>query len=172
MLVTGVTADEIDRVLDDSFVPVEAPLAEALVLHQPGGRLRALVADGVQPRSLWDAYRRILTALQASCDVTPLSITAANLASSVIEAHSALFVPPPLPLPVMRHLAAQATPLPWGALQAPFSRRILGIHLSLSVLSAPEPPEEKTDFVRELVRLRLSERKVHLYDAPVYLFEP
>lgn len=172
MLVTGVTPEEIERVLDLSFVTVKSPPAEALTVHLPGGRLRALVADGVQPRGLWEAYRRIVTTLQSSCEVVPLSGSAATLAASVIEPHSALLVPPPMPVAVLQFLATQGTPLPWGALQAPFARRILGIHLSLSVLSAAEPPEEKTDFVRELVRLRLSERKVHLYDAPVYLFEP
>ena len=172
MLVNGVAPGEVERLLDPSFVPVTAPPPDALVVHLPGGRMRALVADGVQLKSLWDSYRNIITALQASCDVSALSGVAVNFAAAAIEPHAALFVPPPLPHAVMRHLAAQGTPLPWGALQAPFSRRILGIHLSLSVLQATEPPEEKTDFVRELVRLRLSERKVHLYDAPVYLFEP
>lgn len=172
MLVSGVTPEEVERLLNPLFVQVTSPPPEALVVHLPGGRMRALVADGVQPRSLWETYRSIITALQSGSDVAPVSGAAANLALSVIEPHSALFVPPPMPVAVLRYLAAQGTPLPWGALQAPFSRRILGIHLSLSVLAAKEPPEEKTDFVRELVRMRLSERKVHLYDAPVYLFEP
>jgi hypothetical protein len=172
MYVTGLSPGDMEGLLDPTFVPVTAPPADALVVHLPGGRIRALVADGLQPRGLWDSYRNIITALQATCDVSAISGAAASMAALAIEPHAALFVPPPLPVAVMRHLATQGTPLPWGALQAPFSRRILGIHLSLSVLKAQEPPEEKTDFVRDLVRLRLSERKVHLYDAPVYLFEP
>ncbi len=172
MYVTGLAPGDMERLLEETFIPVTSPPADALVVHLPGGRMRALVADGVQPRGLWDSYRNIITALQASCDVSAISGSAASMAASMIEPHAALLAPPPLSVAVMRHLAAQGTPLPWGALQAPFSRRILGIHLSLSVLKAAEPPEEKTDFVRELVRLRLSEHKVHLYDAPVYLFEP
>jgi hypothetical protein len=172
MLVSGVTREEVERVLDPAFARVEAPPPEALVVHLPGGETRALIADGIHVCRVWDSYRLIITALQTSADVAPLSGTAAGLLASGLEAHSVLIVPPPLPTAVMKRLALQGTPLPWGALQAPFPRRILGINLSLAVLRAPEPPEEKTDFVRELVRLRLSERKVHLYDAPVYLFEP
>lgn len=172
MLVTGVSQEELERVLDSSFVPVKSKPSEALTVYLPGGRLLALVPDGVQVRALWEAYRRIITSLQANCEVVPLSGSAASLASSAIEPNTAVVVPPLLPVAVLQHLLERGTLLPWGSLQAPFSRRILGIHLSLSVLSASEPPEEKTDFVRELVRLRMSERKVHLYDAPVYLFEP
>jgi len=172
MLAVGVAREDVERVLEDGFVRVERPPSDALVVHLPGGEIRALVADGIQPRGLWDTFKRIITALQSTSDVEPLSGAAAGLRLASIEPHSALIVPPPLPMAVMKHLALRGTLLPWGSLQAPFPRRILGINLSLAVLKAAEAPEEKTDFVRDLVRLRLSEHKVHFYDAPVYLFEP
>lgn len=173
MAVLGVARDDVERVLEDGFVTVDAAPEGALSVHLPGGEIRALVADGIQPRALWEAYRRVITALQTSSDVAPVSLgAAAALRASGIEPHHALVVPPPMPASVLAHLVHAGILLPWGALQAPFPRRILGINLSLAVLKAPEPPEEKTDFVRDLVRLRLSERRVHLYDAPVYLFEP
>jgi hypothetical protein len=173
MLIEGIAREEVERVLEDGFVRVNEAPTDALVVHLPGGDIRAQIADGIQPRALWNTYRRIITALQTTSEVVPVSLGAAiGLRAMGILPHHALVVPPALPVAVLEHLASQNSPLPWGALQAPFPRRILGINLSLSVLKAAERPEDKTDFVRDLVRLRLSEHRVQLYDAPVYLFEP
>jgi hypothetical protein len=173
MAVLGIGREVVERVLEEDFVRVGSPPADALVVHLPGGEIRAQAADGVQPRALWSTYKRIVTALAMTSDVVPVSRGTSPLLHNYPPApHDALVVPPPLDLDTLGYLSLLDAPLPWGAMQVPFPRRILGINLSLAVLRAPERPEEKTDFVRDLVRLRLSERRVHLYDAPVYLFEP
>jgi hypothetical protein len=172
MAILGITTEEVFRILDAGFVATTEAPRDSLAVYLRGGDLRALVPDGIQPHALWESYRRIVTAMQAVADVVPLANTAAVRNSDFWPAETAaLIAPPPLQREVLTHMVAHDQRLPSGALQAPIPRRILGINLSLKVLKAGEPPEEKSAFVRELVRLRLSEKRIHYYDAPVYIFE-
>ena len=172
MAILGITTEEIFRILDEGFVATTDASRESLGVYLRGGDIRSLIPDGIQPQALWETYRRIVAAMQAIADVVPLANTAATRNPEFWPAETAaLITPPPLQRDVLAHMVANQRLLPPGALQAPIPRRILGINLSLKVLKAGEPAEEKTAFVRDLVRLRLSEKRVHYYDAPVYIFE-
>jgi hypothetical protein len=172
MAVLGITTEEIYRILDEGFVSATEAPRESLAVYLRGGDIRTLIPDGIQPQAVWESYRRIIAAMHTVADVVPLANTAASRNRDYWPNDTvALVTPPPLHRDVLAHMVSHNRLLPSGALQAPIPRRILGINLSLKVLQAGEPIEEKTAFVRELVRLRMSEQRVHYYDAPVYIFE-
>jgi len=169
--VTGVGHEDILRVIEPGFTRVAEDTAASLQLFTPDGARRSLSTDPDSPTDLWRAYRRMVTALQSIADLVAIPEWLMSSETAWPDNVSAVMVPPPLSHADVEMLAREQVRLPWGALQTPLPRRILGINLSLDVLSAPEPAAEKAAFVRELVRLRLSERRVHYYDAPVFIVE-
>ena len=169
--VTGVGHEDILRVIEPGFKRSGEVAAAALQVFTPDGVRRSLTAVPGAATGLWQAYRRMITALQSVADLVAVPEWLMGDESAWPDDVAAVLVPPPLSHEDIEQIVREQLRLPWGALQAPLPRRILGINLSLDVLSAPEPAAEKAAFVRELVRLRLSERRVHYYDAPVFIVE-
>lgn len=168
----GVAPEELIRIVEDSFEPDEHAETEGLRLILRPNDLRVMPDRADAPFVIWETFRRMVTALNAVSDVVqlhhfkwPSSHPQWNFRASAILA------PPPLPLNLLGRLANEGLLLPARTLHTPVPRRILGINLSLKVLSASEPPEEKTSFVSELIRLRISEQRIQYYDAPVYIVE-
>jgi len=169
--VSGVGREDILRVIEPGFTRTTEDTPRSLQLFTPDGVRRSLATAPESPTDLWQAYRRMVTALQSVADLVAIPGWLLSSESAWPDDVGAVMVPPPLSRADVELLVREQVRLPWGALQAPLPRRILGINLSLDVLAAPEPAVEKAAFVRELVRLRLSERRVHYYDAPVYIVE-
>ena len=171
LAVLGVGQEEILRVIEPSFTRGVPVTADTLNLYLAAGTRHSL-PPGVPDEEVWAAFRRMVTALRSVADVVPLvACPDRGMLTFWPSGASAVLVPPVLTRDVLRKLAQDGVQLPWGSLQVPFPKRILGINLSLDILRAREPASEKGTFVRELVRLRLSERRIHYYDAPVYIVE-
>jgi hypothetical protein len=172
LAVIGSSEEHVKVVLERELVPAREPSQAALrVLLKTGGCLTAFPSNE-KPEDIWYRYHRTVNALRSLTDLMPLQVSSSELALNrwPDDVH-AVVVPPPLGIEALAALVESQIRLPWGVLGSPPARRILGINLSLDVLCAPEPACEKAAFVRELVRLRLSERRVQYYDAPVYIFE-
>jgi len=168
----NVTDEEVRRVTEGAFSESGEHADAALEMrHRDGSCLRYFPPSG-NPERLWETYLALVNALRSVADIeTVPKLSAWDQPEKWPAAAHALLVPPPLSLAMLGRLAAAGILLPWGSLDTTSSRRILGLNLSLDVLRANEPPSEKTAFVRELVRLRQSERRIHYYDSPVYIFE-
>jgi hypothetical protein len=168
----NVTDEEVRRVTEGAFFESWEQGPAALEMRHRDGSCRRYFPPSEDPKRLWETYLALVSALRGVADVeTVPKLSAWDHAGKWPAGAQALLVPPPLPLAVLGRLVAADILLPWGALDTTLSRRILGLNLSLDVLRANEPPSEKTAFVRELVRLRQSERRIHYYDSPVYIFE-
>jgi len=170
---TGVSEKEVRDAVAGLLHPADKADAGALsVILRNLGSVEA-TADPAAPERLWQVFTGVVTSLRGLADLIPL-VRGSGPGKDPREWPSdaaAVIVPPPLPLNTVARLVELGIRLPWGVLNPPATRRILGINLSLDILSAPEPTAEKAAFVRELIRLRLSERRVHYYDAPVVIFE-
>jgi hypothetical protein len=171
LAVIGVGREEILRVADDRFRPGTGSTRDTLRLALRPDEVLDMSDSREVPQAIWDAFRHIVTALRAVSDVVTVGGDPGRCAQRWPAAASALLLPPPLSLTRMGHLVRAGVLLPSGVLSVPVPRRILGINLSLSVLAAAEPSVEKAEFVRDLVRLRISERRIHYYDAPIYIVE-
>lgn len=170
--VLNVSDEEIRRVTEGVFSEPGEPGATALEFRHRDGAVGRYSPPPDNPRQLWEVYLAMVNALRGVADIEAVQkLTAWKIADRWPAAARALLVPPVLSLETLGQLLASGVRLPWGSLDTTTSRRILGLNLSLDVLSANEPPSEKTEFVRELVRLHQSERRIHYYDSPVYIFE-
>jgi hypothetical protein len=172
MAALSVPLEEIYRIVEASFKPDTSEVADGLRLIIKPDDVRVMPASKDKPLAIWETFGRMVTALKAVADVVPLydfrwgpSHADWSLPRRVVLA------PPPLPLELFESLSQRGLLLPANALNTPVPERILGINLSLKVLFASEPSAEKTAFVRELIRLRMAERRIQYYDAPVYIVE-
>lgn len=168
----GLDPEELIRIVEDSFEADDHTDTHGLRLIIKPDDVRVMPERKDAPFAIWETFRRMVNALTSVSEVVPLynfkwPSTHKKLNSQV----SVILAPPPLPLRLLCALAREGQLLPARMLHTPVPRRILGINLSLKVLSASEPPEEKTSFVRELIRLRISEQRIQYYDAPVYIVE-
>jgi hypothetical protein len=172
LAVLNATEKQISLLLERELLPdLESSVAALRVLLRSGGCLAAYPSEEA-PENLWNLFTHTIHGLRSLTDLLPLPSPKGGLDSNRWpDGVSAVVVPPPLSIDTLSWLVESQIRLPWGVLGSPPARRILGINLSLDVLCAPEPASEKAAFVRELVRLRLSERRVQYYDAPVYIFE-
>jgi hypothetical protein len=172
LMVLNVQDEEIRRVTREAFDTDPAGSGAALELRYRGGQRLACHPPAGRPEWLWQVFSRIVNALRGVADLEPVP-----KAEAWADTHQwpqvarALLVPPPLSTEVLGRIAEAEIQLPSGVLHTASPRRILGLNLSLDVLMTNVPRSEKTAFVRELVRLRQSERRIHFYDSPIYLFE-
>lgn len=168
----GVAPEEVLRIIEGSFVAEPSADARGLRLIIRPDDVHLMPCSEDAPFEIWETFGRMTTALKAVADVVPLpGFKWSPGHQRWPHPVSAILSPPPLPPGLLGSLARKGILLPANMLHAPVPRRILGINLSLEVLSAPEALEEKTAFVRELLRLRISERRIQYYDAPVYIVE-
>jgi hypothetical protein len=171
LAVIGVGREEILRVADDRFHPGSGGNRQALRLALRPDEVLVMPEEPTAPQAIWETLRHFVTALRGVCDVVPLSGSPGRYLHPWPAAASAVLRPPPLSLERLALMINAGVLLPSGVLSIPVPRRILGINLSLTILAAPEQSVEKAEFVRDLVRLRISERRIHYYDAPIYVVE-
>jgi hypothetical protein len=171
LAVIGVGREEILRVADGRFRAGSRAKRDALHLALRPDEVLVMDDDPTAPEAIWETLRHVVTALRGVSDVVPLSGSPGGRAHPWPAAASAVLQPPPLSLERLGLLINAGVLLPSGVLSIPVPRRILGINLSLSILAAAEQSVEKAEFVRDLVRLRISERRIHYYDAPIYVVE-
>lgn len=168
----GVAKEEVTAAVEHILAHPFAVEPASLRLHIRGADSWGIGSDQASPGRIWQVFRRVVAALRGVSDVYPVDHGKTfESGESWPEGATAILVPPPLTREALTHLIENEQRLPWGVVDPPASRRILGINLSLDILSASEPSKEKAAFVRELVRLRLSERRVRYYEAPVFIFE-
>lgn len=166
------THEEIGRVTEGIFRESGVRAHLSLSLRRPDGSDERYTPPPESPERLWEVYLAMVNALRGVADIeTVPRLSDWARTDRWPQTARALLVPPALSLSTMERLLTAGIRLPWGAVDTTMFRRILGLNLSLDVLSADEPPSEKTAFVRELVRLRQSERRIHYYDSPVFIFE-
>jgi hypothetical protein len=168
----NVTDEEVERVTEGVFRTSGERSEFSLRLRRHNGSEGWYAPPPENPVELWDAFLAMVNALRSVADIeTVPRLSDWSRADRWPKTARALLIPPALSLASLGRLLDAGIRLPWGAIDTTTFRRILGLNLSLDVLSANEPPGEKTAFVRELVRLRQSERRIHYYDSPVYIFE-
>lgn len=169
---SNVTDEEVERVTEGVFRRSGERSDFRLQLRLRDGSAGTYTPPPEYPERLWEVYLAMVNALRGVADIeTVPRLSDWALTESWPDAARALLVPPALSLATLGRLLDVGVRLPWGAVDTTTFRRILGLNLSLDVLSANEPSSEKTAFVRELVRLRQSERRIHYYNSPVYIFE-
>jgi hypothetical protein len=172
LAVGGVTEEEVLRVVESGFAAAPHDASPSLRLYRKGRATLSLAASGESPVQMWKAFRRMVSALQSVADVEPLLNVSRGLATALRRKQTtAILMPPPLSLAQLAELVERGVQLPSGVLHLQVPHRFLGINLSLDILEAAESPADKAAFVRELVRLRLSEHRIHYYDAPVWVVE-
>jgi hypothetical protein len=171
LAVIGVGRDEILRVADHCFQPGTGDTRGALRLALRPNEVLVMNDVAAAPQAIWETLLHMVTALRGVSDVVAMGGSPGRRAQTWPAAASAVLQPPPLSLKRLGLLVNAGVLLPSGVLNIPVPRRILGINLSLEVLAASEQSVEKAEFVRDLVRLRISERRIHYYDAPIYVVE-
>jgi hypothetical protein len=108
------------------------------------GRVNVLRSPGRSPESLWT--------------------------EEMEHATLAVIFPRFLPSEVTR-LAMNGARLPMGVTRHIVPGRVLNLGVSLDLLHADVPLEEKNAWLENLVRARLKEKKIRLYQEPVFAFD-
>ncbi len=83
---------------------------------------------------------------------------------------SAILFPPVFTLDELGLIASRGMRLPHGYIRVDQPGRVLGIDFALSVLQADDPLEEKQQFLREMIRMRMFSDRTAYYDGAVFMF--
>lgn len=73
--------------------------------------------------------------------------------------------------PEVMHLSLNGARLPMGITRHIVPGRVLGLNVSVDLLWADTPLDEKNAWLDNMIRTRLQEKKVRLYQEPVFIFD-